>query len=313
LVLIASGYSTCFCIAFLRDRFYIGRNKIAGEIVSSQVNSNKEKEVDTIGFIGSGNMAEALIRGIIAADIYAPENVLVSDIRAERLESLTERYGVVVAESNAELAANAKTVILSVKPQNMTDVLEDVKDAIGEETLVISIAAGIKVANIAAALGEVAIVRVMPNTPALIGQGASALFANDKAEPLLEKAMSIFSSVGKAVIVDDEDLIDAVTAVSGSGPAYFFLLMEEMIRAGVNLGLSEAVAKDLVLQTAKGAGLLAAEADKNDEGPAELRQKVTSPGGTTEAALKVFAKGNFSCMVNDVLTAAYNRGRELSG
>jgi pyrroline-5-carboxylate reductase len=286
--------------------------KTTGEIISPQVHSNKEKEVDTIGFVGGGNMAEALIKGIITADIYAPENVLVSDIRAERLEFLAEKYGAVPVESNAELAANVGTVVLSIKPQNMTDALESIRDAVSAETLVISIAAGIKVANIAAVLGDIAIVRVMPNTPALIGEGASALFANERARPLLEKAMSIFSSVGKAVVVDNEDLIDAVTALSGSGPAYYFLLMEEMIKAGVELGLPEAVAKDLVLQTAKGAGLLAVEADKDDESPAELRRKVTSPGGTTEAALKVFVEGKIGELICAAITRARDRGRELS-
>jgi len=269
--------------------------------------------VNTIGFIGGGNMAEALIKGIVAAEIYAPENVLVSDIRGEQLEFLADNYGVTAAGSNSELTVKVETVVLSVKPQNMIDVLEGVKDSIGPETLVISIAAGITVANLAAVLGEIAIIRVMPNTPALIGEGASALFANERARPLLEKATSIFSSVGRAVVVDDEDLIDAVTAVSGSGPAYYFLLMEEMIKSGVELGLSESVARDLVLQTAKGAGLLAAEADRNGESPAQLRRKVTSPGGTTEAALKVFAANNFSRLVSDALKAAHDRGRELSG
>ena len=268
--------------------------------------------MSTIGFIGGGNMAEALIKGIVASGIYEPENVLVSDIRADRLEFLADIYGVTVAESNSQLAAQAGTVVLSVKPQMMIEVLEGVKDAIGSNKLVISIAAGITVANIAAVLGEVAIIRVMPNTPALIGQGASALYANERAKPSLEKALSVFSSVGKAVVVDDEDLIDAVTAVSGSGPAYFFLLMEEMINAGVELGLSEAVAKDLVLQTAKGAGLLAVEADDRGEGPAELRRKVTSPGGTTEAAIKVFTEGKISELVSAALTRARDRGRELS-
>ncbi|MEA3226415.1 MAG: NAD(P)-binding domain-containing protein, partial [Planctomycetota bacterium] len=168
--------------------------------------------MDTIGFIGGGNMAEALVKGIVAGGIYASENVLVSDIRAERLEFLADAYGVVAAGSNSELASKVEAVVLAVKPQNMIDVLGGVKDAIAPETLVISIAAGIKVANIAAVLGEIAIIRVMPNTPALIGEGASALFANEQAKPLLEKATSIFSSVGKAVVVDDEDLIDAVTA-----------------------------------------------------------------------------------------------------
>ena len=268
--------------------------------------------MSTIGFIGGGNMAEALIKGIVAAGIYAPENVLVSDIRAERLEYLTDKYGVTAAASNSELAAKVDILVLSVKPQKMTEVLEDLKGAIVAGTLVVSIAAGIKAANITAVLGEMAIIRVMPNTPALIGEGASALFANESAKPQLEKTLKIFSSVGRAVVVDDEDLIDAVTAVSGSGPAYFFLLMEEMVKAAVELGLSESVAKDLVLQTAKGAGLLAAEADKNGESPAELRRKVTSPGGTTEAAIKVFTEGKISDLVSAAMTRARDRGRELS-
>ena len=268
--------------------------------------------MDTIGFVGSGNMAEALIKGIVAAKIYAPENVFISDIRTERLELLAEKYGVVPVASNAELAAKAKTVVLSIKPQNMADALGSIKDSIGVETLVISIAAGIKVAKIAGVLGDMAIVRVMPNTPALIAEGASALFANEQAKSLLDKALSIFSSVGRAVVVENEDLIDAVTAVSGSGPAYYFLLMEEMVKAGVKLGLPEDVAKDLVLQTAKGAGLLAVEADKSNESPAELRRKVTSPGGTTEAALKVFADGKISELISAGITRARDRGRELS-
>ncbi len=269
--------------------------------------------MDTIGFIGAGNMAEALIKGVINAKLYTPENVFVSDIRAERLKFLSEKYGVIACEGNSELAAKVQTVVLSIKPQNMNDALESIKASIGGEKLVISIAAGIKVAKITSVLGDIAIVRVMPNTPALIGQGAGALFGNERATPMLNKAVEILSAVGKAVIVDDEDLIDAVTALSGSGPAYYFLLMEEMIKTGIRLGLTEDIAKDLVLQTAKGAGLLAVKADKNGESPAVLRQKVTSPGGTTEAALKVFAANDFSRLIADALTAACDRSKELSG
>jgi pyrroline-5-carboxylate reductase len=275
--------------------------------------------MSTIGFVGSGNMAEALIKGVIAANVYSPENVFISDIRAERLKFLAEKYNVIACATNSGLAAKVQTVVLSVKPQNMTEALESIKDSIGAVKLFISIAAGIKVANVTEVLGDIAIVRVMPNTPALIGEGASALFANDKAKPMLEKAMAIFSAVGKAVVVEDEDLIDAVTAVSGSGPAYYFLLMEEMVllmeemvKAGVELGLPEDVAKDLVLQTAKGAGLLAVEADRNNESPAELRRKVTSPGGTTEAALKVLAAGEISELISAAITRARDRGRELA-
>ena len=268
--------------------------------------------MDTIGFVGSGNMAEALIKGVTTAKVYAPENILISDVRAERLKVLCEKYGVIGVEGNAELASNVGILVLSVKPQNMAEALQSIKDAIKLNMLVISIAAGIKVSKIAGVLGDVAIVRVMPNTPALIGEGASALFANDKAKPMLDKAMSIFSSVGKAVIVEDENLIDAVTAVSGSGPAYYFLLMEEMVKAAVGLGLPEEVAKDLVLQTAKGAGLLAVEADKTGESAAELRKKVTSPGGTTEAAIKVFTEGKFDSLVQAAIKRACERSKELS-
>jgi pyrroline-5-carboxylate reductase len=171
----------------------------------------------------------------------------------------------------------------------------------------------VKTSRIASILGDAAIVRAMPNTPALIGEGASALFINTKAKPMLKKAKAIFSAVGKAVVVDNEDLIDAVTAISGSGPAYYFLLMEEMIKAAVGLGLSEDAAKDLVLQTAKGAGMLATDAGKKGESPAELRQKVTSPGGTTEAALKELAEGNFSPLIEAAIKKARDRSRELSG
>ncbi len=269
--------------------------------------------METIGFLGGGNMAEAFIKGITAAKVYKPEDILVSDIRAERLDFLAKQYGVKVVEANSELAAKVDILVLSVKPQSMTEALESIAIVLKKDLLVISIAAGIKVANIADALGDVAIIRVMPNTPALIGEGASALFANDKAKPMLDKAKSIFSAVGEAVVVDNEDLIDTVTAVSGSGPAYYFLLTEEMIKAACELGLPREVAKNLVLQTAKGAALLAVEAERGGESLAELRQKVTSPGGTTEAATKVFAANNFSQLVTDALTAARDRSRELSG
>jgi pyrroline-5-carboxylate reductase len=269
--------------------------------------------VGTIGFIGSGNMAEALIKGILQAGVYAPSDVFISDIRKERLEELARKYGVAAMDTNARIAQCSDTIVLSVKPQTMANALDSIKGAISSTKLVISIAAGVKITKIAAVLGDVAIIRVMPNTPALIGQGVSALFANARARPQLGQALSIFSAVGKAVIVDTEDLIDAVTAVSGSGPAYFFLLMEAMMQAGAALGLPANVAKDLVLQTAKGASLLAVEADKNNESPAMLRRKVTSPGGTTEAALRVFAEAGFEQLVGRALAAARDRSRELSG
>ena len=268
--------------------------------------------MDTIGFLGSGNMAEALIKGIITAGVYSPDSIFVSDIRLERLTYLAKHYHVQTVDDNARLAAKVDILILSVKPQNMTEALQSIKGSLKKNLLVISIAAGKRIADIAAVLGDIAIVRVMPNTPALIGEGASALFANEKARPMLEKAKLIFSSVGKAVVVDNEDLIDAVTAVSGSGPAYYFLLMEEMIKAAGQLGLPDETAKDLVLQTAKGAALLAGQADKKGETIAQLRKKVTSPGGTTEAALKVFAEAKFGQLIADAIKKARDRSQQLS-
>jgi len=269
--------------------------------------------MDTIGFIGAGNMAEALIKGVINAKLCKPRNIFVSDIRPDRLELLTRQYRVQATVNSAALAAGVDTIVLSVKPQNMAEALQAIKTAVRPGALVISVAAGIKVAKIAAALGDRAIVRVMPNTPALVGEGASAIFANSRARPMMDRAMGIFSAVGKTVIVDNEDLIDAVTAVSGSGPAYFFLLMEEMIRAAHDIGLPAEIAKILVLQTAKGASMLAVEGDKRGESPSELRRKVTSPGGTTEAALKVFTSRDFGRLIDEALTAARNKSRQLSG
>ena len=267
----------------------------------------------TIGFIGSGNMAEVLIKGIIAAKVYTADNVLVSDIRPERLEYLARQYSVQLAQNNTALIDSADVVVLSVKPQNMDALLEEIKGTLKESVLVISIAAGITTAKIAGTLGDVPIIRVMPNTPALVGEGASALFSKNAPAESMAIALQLFNAVGKAVVVDSEDLIDAVTAVSGSGPAYFFLMMEEMIKTAEKLGLDADTAKELVLQTAKGAALLAEQADGRGETPAELRRKVTSPGGTTEAALKVFAEKQFSQLVTAALTTARDRGRELSG
>ncbi|MBW8041978.1 MAG: pyrroline-5-carboxylate reductase [Planctomycetes bacterium] len=268
--------------------------------------------MDTIGFIGSGNMAEAMINGILKANVYRPGKVYVSDIRPERLEYLREHYGVRVAVDNAELAANSDIIVLSVKPQNMTDALQSIKGAIKEEALVISIAAGIHTDNISAELGDVAIVRVMPNMPAWVDEGASALFANEKAKTRVEIARLIFLSVGEAVVIEDESMLDAITAVSGSGPAYFFLLMDEMIKTGIELGLPEDIAKELVLQTGKGATLLAEKAAADGDSPAQLVKKVATPGGTTEAAFNVFNEGKFGPMVENAIKRACERSRELS-
>ena len=266
----------------------------------------------TIGFIGGGNMAGALIEGILAKGLVKPDAVWVSDVRAERLAELKKQYGVHVTQVNTELTAAADTIVLSVKPQTLGQLLDEIAGSIRKDALILSIAAGKTCKFILDRIGPVQLVRVMPNTPALIGAGAAGLFNATASETAFKTAISIFNAVGKSVIVDTEDLIDAVTAVSGSGPAYFFLLMEQMISAGVKLGLDEATAADLVLQTAKGAALLAEAGQKANETPAILRKKVTSPGGTTEAAIKAFEAAEFGSLVQKALTAARDRGKELS-
>ncbi len=268
--------------------------------------------MDTIGFIGAGNMAECLVRGIITAGIYSPESIIASDIRPERLNYLADRYHVRCTDDNAALAREAAVLLLCVKPQDITDALDSVKGSVRPDMLVISIAAGVRISKIADALGDIAIMRVMPNTPALIGAGVSALFANAKAQPTLPKAQAVFSSVGSVVVLDNEDLMDAVTAVSGSGPAYYFLLAEEMINAAQKLGLDTATAQKLVLQTAKGAALLAIDAVGTGQTLKQLRERVTSPGGTTEAALKVLADFKFGPIIHAAVRKAYDKSRQLS-
>ena len=268
--------------------------------------------MEQIGFVGGGNMAEALIKGLIASGVYGGGDIAVSDVRAKRLSYLKEEYGVRTTDENA-VAAKAGIVVLAVKPQNMGEALSSIKGALGRDSLVISIAAGVKVERITEALGDTAVVRVMPNTPALVGEGASGIYANEKARGMVGEALEIFLAVGTAVMVEKEELIDAVTAVSGSGPAYYFLLMEEMIKAGVELGLSEEDAAELVLQTAKGAAALALEGRERGEGPAELREKVTSPGGTTKAAMEVLSKRKFGSLIAEAIKRAEERSRELSG
>ncbi len=268
--------------------------------------------MDTIGFIGAGNMAEAFIKGIIKSGIRKPDAVMAADIRPDRLEFLEKEYGIKTTADIGVLADESSTIFLSVKPQNMSEVTEQLSGKLRKDVLVISIAAGITTDFLAARLGEVPIIRTMPNTPAMVGEGVSAVYNRNASAAALEQAVSLLGAVGETVVIKDESLMNAVTAVSGSGPAYFFLLMEEMIAAAKALGIPEQAAQVLVCQTARGAGVLASKARENNESPAALRKKVTSPGGTTEAAIAVFDGKDFGSIVKAALMRARDRGRELS-
>jgi pyrroline-5-carboxylate reductase len=264
-----------------------------------------------IGFIGAGNMASSLAGGMIAKGIR-PARIWMSDVSQDRLDELARHHRVHVSTDNADVAARADVLVLAVKPQVMQAVCEALRATLGDrQPLIVSIAAGITVASLKSWLGDLPVVRCMPNTPALVQAGATGLYA----EPMVSEeqkglAGQILGSVGLTFWFDQEQALDAVTAVSGSGPAYFFLLMESMIAAGRQLGLDEQTARQLVLQTAWGASQLAIT---SESGPDVLRQQVTSPGGTTAAALQVFEDGGFRALVEEALTAARRRSEELSG
>jgi pyrroline-5-carboxylate reductase len=265
----------------------------------------------TIGFIGGGNMARSLIGGLLA-DGVEPQRISVADPNQERLQALRECFSVKTSESNDAVAESADVMVLAVKPQVVKPVSQALAATIrAHQPLVISIAAGVRETHLRQWLGgDVAIVRTMPNTPALVQTGATALFANPfVSEHQRELAESILRAVGIALWLEDEEQMDAVTALSGSGPAYFFLVMEALEAAGSDLGLPPRTARLLTLQTALGAAKMALE---SEEDVAELRQRVTSPGGTTEQALKVLDEGGIRDLFQAALKAAYARSRELA-
>lgn len=264
----------------------------------------------TIAFIGAGNMAGSLINGLIS-DGYDAQRILAADPNNAALAVLARRTGVRTTVDNAEAAA-ADVVVLAVKPQTLQGVAREIAPVVQRRRpLLISIAAGIREDALQGWLGGgVALVRTMPNTPAMIGAGATVLHAGPEVtEAQRDSAESILRSVGLTRWVEDEGLLDAVTALSGSGPAYFFLVMEAMEQAAVDLGLPTETARLLTLQTALGAARMAIE---SEEEPATLRRRVTSPGGTTERAVAVFEDGGLRELFGRALTAARDRSVELS-
>ncbi len=264
-----------------------------------------------IGFIGAGNMATSLISGLIASG-HSSRCIWIADVNPGALQALADTLQVNTASSNEALVEAVDVVVLAVKPQVLRNVAEQVARAIQhKKALVVSIAAGITQKSLTHWLGEdTAIVRCMPNTPALVLTGATALHANHNVtNEQRDLAENILRAVGLALWVETDAELDAVTAVSGSGPAYYFLLMEAMETAALELGLNETQARLLIQQTALGAAKIALE---SNESPARLRQRVTSPGGTTQAALECFEQGGFSQLVNKALHAARDRSVALS-
>ncbi len=262
-----------------------------------------------IAFIGAGNMASSLIGGLLAKGLDAAQ-IRASDPGAETRAKVTAEHGIEVFADNAQAVQDADVIVIAVKPQAMKAVCQDLRPHLKPHQLLVSIAAGITCASLLNWLGNQPLVRCMPNTPALLGKGVSGLFATaDVTAEQRQQADELLSAVGIVLWVDTEAQIDAVTAVSGSGPAYFFLLIEAMTAAGVKLGLPREVAEQLAQHTALGAAHMAVASDVD---AAELRRRVTSPAGTTEAAIKSFQADGFEAIVEKALSAAAHRSAEMA-
>ncbi len=263
----------------------------------------------TLAFVGSGTMAEAMIRGLLERHLIEPEQVIASGPRPLRGRELQERYGVRTTTDNREAAEQAHIVVLSVKPQVLPRVLPELRGHLQPGVLILSIVAGARIRSIMHGLGQGRIVRAMPNTPAQLGKGMTVWTATEMVDPQHRtQAQAILGALGEELYVEDEVYLDMATALSGTGPAYVFLFMEALIDAGVHLGFSRHVAEKLVLQTIEGA-LAMARASK--EHPAVLRNMVTSPGGTSAEALYQLEKGAFRTVVSKAVWAAFKKSQYL--
>ncbi len=262
-----------------------------------------------VAVIGCGTMGEAIVAGLRRGDRLAAEHVVVSHPRSERRDELTARHGVRAAAANADAAGGATVVVIAVKPQVVDEVLGDLVGAVDPGALVVTIAAGVRLAHVARVLGTPRVVRAMPNTPGRIGRGITVWAATEAVgERDREVVRALLSAFGAEEYVSHEHELDMATALSGTGPAYVFLFMEALIDAGVHLGFSRRVASRLVLETMRGAVEYAAA---SPEHPAALRNQVTSPGGTTASAQYQLEKGRMRTVLSDAVWAAYRRCLDL--
>src|SRR5262245_10920695 len=263
----------------------------------------------TVGFIGAGNMGEALIKGLVTANVLPAEAIRASDVRLERLKELDRLYGIQLAPTNVELVRHSDVVIMAVKPQIMTPVLREIAPAMTRKKLMISIAAGVSTAKIRAALGQDArLIRVMPNTPALVLEGVTAIAKADGLEADdLDTAGEIFSAVGRVVVLD-ESALDAVTGLSGSGPAYVAVVVESLADGGVKMGLDRITAMTLATQTVLGAAKLLLETRLH---PGALKDMVSSPGGTSIAGVAALEEGGIRTTFIKAVERATQRSKEL--
>ena len=263
-----------------------------------------------IGFIGSGNMGEALISGLVQSGATSPENIICSDIREEPLEVIKEKYGIATTTSNIEVVEKSDIIIYATKPQILATVLNETADVLDKSKLVISIAAGVPLAAIASGLKkDLRLIRVMPNICAFVKESATAIAAGEFViNGDIELAKAIFDSVGVSVFIQENILMDAFTGLSGSGPAYVFLIIDAMADAGVKMGLSRRDSLLLSAQTVMGSAKLLLE---SNEHPGQLKDRVTSPGGTSIAGIHTLEQGGLRTTIMDAVEAATNRSSEL--
>ena len=264
-----------------------------------------------LGLIGVGKMGEALVRGLLSSKHFAANKIIVNDKDPSRLRYMEERYRVIAEKSSKGLIQKVDVCILATKPQDMDEVLEEIKDRVSDRILLISIAAGITTDWIRSRVGpKTRIIRAMPNAPALVGMGATGLFLGGTVSSEEgDTAKSIFDCVGKTTLVSKEDHLNIVTGLSGSGPAYVFLLLEALIDAGVYLGLSREISTLLSLQTVQGSAEMASKIEKS---VSLLKEIITSPGGTTAAGLKWLEEGKLRATVLSAVEAATERSRQLA-
>jgi len=264
-----------------------------------------------IAFIGGGVMGEAIIRGILNKGLTTPQDIIANDINAARLASLKDEYGVRVTDDYGIAVKGSNVAVIAVKPQNMAELMPKLEGRFTQGQLALSIVAGASIATIASGLGHRSVVRAMPNTPAQIGEGMSVWTASTEvSQGQKEMARAILGALGKEIYVPDEKYLDMATAVSGSGPGYIFLIIEAIVDAAVHIGLPREMAEELVIQTVLGAARLAQETGKH---PEELRDMVTSPGGTTAEGLRKLEEGELGALLARAVIAAYEKAKELGG
>lgn len=262
-------------------------------------------------FIGGGVMAEAMLSRALASGVCESNDLWVAEPVQARRVALADAYGVNTTDTNANATANADLLIIAVKPQHIESVYEDLGDTLGPDQTVLSIAAGVPLRALVAGFRHKSVIRVMPNTPAQIGAGMSVWTATDAVgETTRESAAKLLGTLGRQRYVESEDYLDMATAISGSGPAYVFAFIEALVEAGVFVGMPKEMAQMLAIETALGAARLAHESGKD---PRLLREMVTSPGGTTAAALLELERGGLNAIVKDAAMAALHRARELGG